>query len=110
RRVARTSLDSGEELDALAKLPEEKRCALIDRAAVGENVSAKAFLKGARSIMASRQEPDDSFDYFPTPPYATRALFERVLVHMGVRSVHHVWEPACGEGHITAVIEKYAKG
>jgi hypothetical protein len=28
---------------------------------------------GARAIMASRQEPADSLDYFPTPPFATRA-------------------------------------
>lgn len=41
KRVAGTSLDKGEELDALAKLPEDKRGALIDRAAAGEKVSAK---------------------------------------------------------------------
>jgi ParB/RepB/Spo0J family partition protein len=35
-KVARTSLDKGEELDALAKLQPERRDALIDRAAHGE--------------------------------------------------------------------------
>ncbi len=30
-------------------------------------------INGARAIMGSRQEPDDSLDYFPTPPWATRA-------------------------------------
>jgi len=44
-KVARTSLDKGEELDALAKLPEEKRAEIVDRAANGEKVSAKAELK-----------------------------------------------------------------
>jgi N6-adenosine-specific RNA methylase IME4 len=40
-KVARTSLDKGDELDALAKLPEDRRAALIDRAVAGERVSAK---------------------------------------------------------------------
>ena len=48
-KVARTSLDKGEELDALAKLPEEKRDALIERAAAGEKVSAKVELKETRA-------------------------------------------------------------
>ena len=44
-RVARTSLDKGEELDALAKLRPEARAALIERAAAGEKVSAKVEAK-----------------------------------------------------------------
>jgi N6-adenosine-specific RNA methylase IME4 len=44
-RVARTSLDKGEELDALARLAPEARAALIDRAAAGEKVSAKVEAK-----------------------------------------------------------------
>jgi N6-adenosine-specific RNA methylase IME4 len=44
-RVTNTSLDKGDELDALAKLPEEKRTPLIDRAAAGEKVSARTELK-----------------------------------------------------------------
>lgn len=41
RRVVGTSLDKGVELDALIKLPEPERTALIDRAAQGEKVSAR---------------------------------------------------------------------
>lgn len=41
-RVAGTSLDKGVELDALAKLPEEQRAPLIERAQAGEKVSARA--------------------------------------------------------------------
>lgn len=37
---------------------------------------------GARSVMASRQEPDDSHDYFPTPPFATRSLIEIGRAHV----------------------------
>lgn len=44
-RVAGTSLDKGEELDALAKLSQDKRETLIDRAAKGDKVSAKVELK-----------------------------------------------------------------
>jgi hypothetical protein len=67
---------------------------------------------GARSVMGSRQEPDDSLDYFPTPPWATRALAEIVLPHLGVDwrtsgDWPAVWDPACGEGHITGVLEEY---
>lgn len=58
---------------------------------------------GARSIMGSRQEPDDSLDFFPTPPWATRALVETVLG----AELRSVWEPACGEGHIAEVLREY---
>ena len=44
-KVARTSLDKGEELDALAKLSPDHRNVLIARAASGEKVSAKVEVK-----------------------------------------------------------------
>jgi hypothetical protein len=40
-KIAGTSLDKGVEMDALIKLPEPERTALIDRASKGENVSAR---------------------------------------------------------------------
>lgn len=40
RRIEGTSLDRCDELDALVKLPAEKRAPLIERAAAGEQVSA----------------------------------------------------------------------
>ena len=40
-KLANTSLDSGVELDALAKLPPEQRTGLVERAAAGERVSAR---------------------------------------------------------------------
>jgi hypothetical protein len=64
-------------------------------------------INGARAIMGSRVEPDDSLDYFPTPPWATRALMERVLPHLGSRPATSAWEPACGEGHIAEVLREY---
>lgn len=67
-------------------------------------------VSGSRAIMASRLEPDDSLDYFPTPPWAVRALIERVFPQVGRRGDchrHTAWEPACGEGHIAEVLREY---
>ncbi len=58
--------------------------------------------------MASRREPPDSYDYFPTPPWATRAFLLHTMrradgplaAYVGPDS--SVWEPACGEGHMAA--------
>ncbi|MEI9804067.1 MAG: SAM-dependent methyltransferase [Pseudolabrys sp.] len=53
-------------------------------------------------------KPDDSLDYFPTPPWATRALIEKVLrPHLGTEPLRSAWEPACGEGHIAEVLTEY---
>jgi hypothetical protein len=57
------------------------------------------------AVMARRVEPPDSLDYFPTPPWATRALCEIVLRDFDLGSV---WEPACGEGHMAEVLREYA--
>jgi hypothetical protein len=62
---------------------------------------------GAGAVMAQRREPPDALDYFPTPPWATRALFEHVLPALGIDGVGTVWEPACGEGHMAAVIGEF---
>ena len=34
---------------------------------------------GSTAVMARRVEAPDSLDFFPTPPWATRALVEHVL-------------------------------
>ena len=65
---------------------------------------------GARSIMSSRLEPGDSADLFPTPPWATRALMDCVLPHLGVElPLRLVWEPACGFGHMAEVLCEYSR-
>jgi hypothetical protein len=58
--------------------------------------------------MAQRREPPDALDFFPTPPWATRALFRYVLPALGVEAVRQVWEPACGGGHMAAVISEFS--
>jgi len=66
-------------------------------------------INGARAVMGSRQEPDASLDYFPTPPWATRTLVEVVLPQVGInaKQLGYVWEPACGEGHMAEVLAEY---
>lgn len=60
-----------------------------------------------------RAESDDSLDFFPTPPFATRALMERVLPRLGMHPQGHaerrIWEPACGEGHMAGVLSEYSE-
>lgn len=68
---------------------------------------AKALPNGARALMGSRHEPDDSLDYFPTPPWATRAFFRHVLPVLGVSRLGRVREPSCGEGHMSGVVLEY---
>lgn len=44
-----------------------------------------------------------SLNYFPTPPWATRALMEHVIPF----ATGQCWEPAAGEGHMAAVLGEY---
>jgi hypothetical protein len=64
--------------------------------------------RGLTSVMARRREPPDALDYFPTPPWATRALFCHVLPALRSTVIEKVWEPACGEGHMSAVLSEFA--
>src|SRR4051794_6707900 len=60
------------------------------------------------AVQAQRREPPDSLDFFPTPPWATRALLQRVLQCSRVLYRHEsAWEPACGEGHMAEVLKEY---
>lgn len=57
-----------------------------------------------------RYEPADSLDYFPTPPWATRALFKYVLFKQyndTPLSEMSALEPACGAGHTAEVLKKH---
>ncbi len=60
------------------------------------------------AVMASRREPPTSLDFFPTPPWATRALLRHVLAErMGVQlGFSSAWEPAAGEGHMAEVLRE----
>ena len=59
--------------------------------------------------MGSRFEPGDSLDFFPTPPWATRALMEHAFPALRIdpQEFGFVSEPACGEGHMAEVLREY---
>lgn len=61
------------------------------------------------AVAAQRLEPHDSLDFFPTPPWATRAFVAHVaLPVLGVRDDWDelVWEPACGQGHMAEPLKE----
>lgn len=60
----------------------------------------------SHAVMAQRTEPHDSLDFFPTPPWATRALVQYVAP--GIRHAH-IWEPACGIGSMARPLAEYAE-
>jgi hypothetical protein len=60
----------------------------------------------SHAVMAQRAEPADSFDLFPTPPWATRALCECLAPQFDLRR-RRAWEPACGLGHMTRPLSEY---
>lgn len=58
------------------------------------------------AVMAQRREPHDSLDFFPTPPWATRAL----CVYLSDRAPMAgciAWDPACGQGHMVRPLDEY---
>ena len=59
--------------------------------------------RGSTAVMARRVEPHSSLDFFPTPPWATRALTEW-MVKVFQWKMDTVWEPACGEGHMARAL------
>lgn len=68
-----------------------------------------AIPSGGLAVMQNRRDPIDSLDFFPTPPWATRALCEIVLPRLGVSLAGKVvWDPAAGEGHMAKVLAEYA--
>lgn len=69
----------------------------MGEAEVSQNLSS--------AVMQQRSEPHDSLDDFPTPPWATRALFEHVLPGPIPRG--SVWEPACNRGSMARPLAGY---
>lgn len=64
------------------------------------------------AVMARRVEPADSLDFFPTPPWATRAFMQHVLPRFepprqsdGQFAVNAI-DPACGEGHMALALRE----
>lgn len=53
------------------------------------------------------QERRRELDFYPTPPEATHALMRFLTMHGVVRRDSLVWEPACGSGAMSDVIQQY---
>ncbi len=65
-------------------------------------------MKANLAVVARRSEPANSLDFFPTPPWATQAFCSEVLANrLWLEPSHTVWEPACGEGHMAAVLQEF---
>lgn len=59
------------------------------------------------AVMARRVEPATSLDFFPTPPWATRALCHHVLPLLKIPPqlmFRTAKDPACGEGHMALAL------
>lgn len=53
------------------------------------------------AVMQQRREAHDSLDDFPTPPWATRALIERLIADLEeVPALRSAREPAANRGHM----------
>lgn len=68
--------------------------------------------RGGLAVMADRQLPaDEGRDFFPTWPWATRALCTHVLPRFAAGSADpwraSVWEPAAGQGHMARPLGEF---
>ena len=60
----------------------------------------------SHAVMQQRHEAHDSLDYFPTPPWATRALCEWLLQY-DMLGCMTALEPACGAGDMSLPLKEY---
>lgn len=79
----------------------------------GQNTSA-AVMQQRRADGAERRSGRDvapkELEYFPTPPWATRAVcdwLEANVVGHGALKAQSCWEPCCGEGHMVRPLSEY---
>lgn len=60
------------------------------------------------AVMQRRSEPHDSLDDFPTPPWGTRALCEKIAKEIGHQlSEMSSWDPAANRGYMTRPLAEY---
>lgn len=76
-----------------------------------EGTGLKMAQNRSHAVMSQRSEPHDSLDFFPTPPWATRALCRHVLAPLvgTSRSLAFLtaWDPACGDGAMAKPLAEY---
>ncbi|ESZ32624.1 hypothetical protein [Mesorhizobium sp. L2C066B000] len=65
------------------------------------------------AVMQRRHEPADSLDFFPTPPWGTRAFCTHVLPRFETPDASTglvpltAADPCCGQGHMALVLREY---
>lgn len=59
-------------------------------------------LLGSRIVGGNTAYNRNKSDFYPTPHEVTEALLDFLDLEEGTR----IWEPACGEGHITSVLKE----
>lgn len=60
------------------------------------------------AVMQRRIEPHDSLEYFPTPPWATRAVCNFLLSEYAEPlELQRAWEPCCGEMHMARPMREF---
>lgn len=61
------------------------------------------------AVMQRRHVTVDKLDYYPTPPWATRAFMTEFLrAHQDPKAFLSVWEPAAGQGHMVNVLREFS--
>lgn len=60
----------------------------------------------SNAVMASRIEPNDSLDDFPTQPWGTRAVMVHIIKPLGL-PMNSVLEPACNRGYMVRPLMEY---
>ncbi len=64
-------------------------------------------INNSTAVMQRRALPSKGLDFFPTPPWATRAFLNEVLLsHFSPDCFSSVWEPAAGAGHMVHVLSE----
>jgi ubiquinone/menaquinone biosynthesis C-methylase UbiE len=59
------------------------------------------------AVMSQRNPNMDTFDNFPTPPWATRAFVESQLLGANDLATSTCLEPACGQGYMSETLKEY---
>lgn len=65
-----------------------------------------AVAPSSRAVVERRIAPRNGLDYFPTPPWATRALVEHLTSRGELLPKATIWEPAAGGGHMAEVLRE----
>lgn len=64
-------------------------------------------LSGTALVNGGDQSKRKESDYYPTPPQVTHALMKHLYENDLIDRSDKVWEPACGEGDMSEVIQLY---